>query len=336
MVRRVCFIFIAILILSLPLISQSKVGTTAAPFLGIAVGPRAIGLGGAFTAFAGDVSALYWNPAGVSRLGRNEIMLSHTKWIFGTSFDWVGIAVGIDRNNYVGVSITRLDFGEEEVTTIDYPEGTGERWDASDIAVGISYARNLTDRFSVGGTVKFIQQKLWNERATGFALDVGVLFITEFKGLKLGASISNFGTEMQLDGKDLFVIYDPDPGASGNNPAISAKLKTDNWPLPLLFRVGASIDVFKTETNYLTLAVDALHPNDNTESLNIGFEYSFRNLIFLRAGYKSLFQKDSQERFTVGVGINYKVGGIGFSFDYSYQDFGILKNIQSFAIALQF
>ncbi|MFN3134514.1 MAG: PorV/PorQ family protein, partial [Candidatus Kryptonium sp.] len=303
-IRKICFVFIATLISSLSLLSQSKVGTTAAPFLGIAVGPRAIGLGGAFTAFSEDVSALYWNPAGISRLGRNEIMLSHTKWIFGTSFDWIGVGVGIDRNNYVGVSITRLDYGEEEVTTIDYPEGTGERWDASDIAVGISYARNLTDRFSVGGTVKFIQQKLWNERATGFALDVGVLFITEFRGLKLGASICNFGTEMQLDGKDLFVIYDPDPEATGNNPAISAKLKTDSWPLPLLFRVGVSIDVFKTETSYLTLAVDALHPNDNTESLNIGFEYGFRNLIFLRAGYKSLFQKDSQERFTVGVGIN--------------------------------
>lgn len=335
-VKKFVTALILLLFLSVNVFSQSKVGTTAAPFLGIAVGPRAIGMGGAFTAFAGDVSTLYWNPAGASRIGNNEIMVSHTRWIFGTSFDWVGVSVAIDRNNAVGVSITRLDYGEEEVTTIDYPEGTGERWDASDIAVGLSYARNLTDRFSVGGTVKFIQQKLWNERATGFALDVGVLFITEFRGLKLGASITNFGTEMRLDGKDLFVVYDPDPSASGNNPAISAKLKTDDWPLPLHFRVGASIDVFKTESNYFTLAVDALHPNDNTESLNLGFEYSFRNFIFLRAGYKSLFQKDSQERFTAGVGLNYKVGGLGFKFDYAYQDFGILKNIQSFALSIQF
>ena len=334
--KKFAKVLLLIFVLSLNVFSQSKVGTTAAPFLGIAVGPRAIGMGGAFTAFAGDVSTLYWNPAGASRIGNNEIMVSHTRWIFGTSFDWVGVSVAIDRNNSVGISITRLDYGEEEVTTIDYPEGTGEKWDASDIAIGLSYARNLTDRFSVGGTVKFIQQKLWNERATGFALDIGVLFITEFRGLKLGASITNFGTEMRLDGKDLFVIYDPDPNASGNNPAISAKLKTDDWPLPLHFRVGASIDVFRTESNYFTLAIDALHPNDNTESLNLGFEYSFKNLIFLRAGYKSLFQKDSQERFTAGVGLNYKIGGLGFRFDYAYQDFGILKNIQSFALSIQF
>ncbi len=336
MMKRIIPLMALILISVVYLQSQSKVGTTAAPFLGIAVGPRAVGMGGAFTAFSADVSALYWNPAGVSRIGNNELMVTHTKWIFGTSFDWIGVAVGIDRNNFVGVSITRLDYGEEEVTTIDYPEGTGERWDASDIAIGISYARNLTDRFSIGGTVKLIQQKLWNERATGFAIDVGVLFITEFKGLKLGASISNFGTEMRLDGKDLFVQYDLDPASTGNNPAISAKLKTDDWPLPLHFRVGASIDVFKTDNNYLTFAVDALHPNDNTESVNLGLEYSFRNMIFLRAGYKSLFQKDSQERFTAGIGLSYKLGGIGFRFDYAYQDFGILKNIQSFALALQF
>ncbi len=334
--KRFLEIIALILTVNIFLLSQSKVGTTAAPFLGIAVGPRAIGMGGAFTAFAGDVSTLYWNPAGASRIGQNEVMLSHTKWIFGTSFDWVGVSVVVDRNNAVGLSITRLDYGEEEVTTIDYPEGTGERWDASDIAIGLSYARNLTDRFSVGGTVKFIQQKLWNERAIGFALDVGVLFTTEFKGLKLGASISNFGTEMRLDGKDLFVIYDPDPSITGNNSTISAKLKTDDWPLPLHFRVGASIDIFKTEANYFTLAIDATHPNDNTESLNLGFEYSFRNIVFIRAGYKSLFQKDSEEGFTAGIGLNYKIGGFGLKFDYAYQDFGILKNIQSFSLGIQF
>ncbi len=329
-------IFLFALLISELILGQSKVGTTAAPFLGIAVGPRAIGMGGAFTAFAGDVSTLYWNPAGASRIGMSEVMISHTKWIFGTSFDWIGVSVAIDRNNSIGLSITRLDYGEEEVTTIDYPEGTGERWEANDIAIGLSYARNLTDRFSVGGTVKFIQQKLWNERATGFALDIGVLFITEFRGLKLGASISNFGTEMQLDGKDLFVIYDPDPTITGNNSAISAKLKTDSWPLPLLFRVGASIDLFKNETNYLTISIDALHPNDNTESLNTGFEYGFKDIVYLRAGYKSLFQKDSQERFTAGIGLRYKLGNLGFKFDYAYQDFGILRNIQSFSLSIQF
>jgi hypothetical protein len=328
--------FLIVLLIVEALLGQSKVGTTAAPFLGIAVGSRAIGMGGAFTAFAGDVSTLYWNPAGASRIGTNEIMISHTNWIFGTSFDWVGVSVAIDRNNSIGLTITRLDYGEEEVTTIDYPEGTGERWEANDIAIGLSYARNLTDRFSVGGTVKFIQQKLWNERATGFALDIGVLFLTEFKGLKLGASISNFGTEMQLDGKDLFVIYDPDPTITGNNSAISAKLKTDSWPLPLHFRVGVSVDLFKNETNYLTISIDALHPNDNTESLNAGFEYSFKEIVYLRAGYKSLFQKDSQEGLTAGVGLRYKLGGLGFKFDYAYQDFGILKNVQSFSLSIQF
>ena len=316
--------------------SQSKVGTTAAPFLGIAVGPRAIGLGGAFTAVAGDASTIYWNPAGMSRIGKSEILISHMEWIFGTNFDWLGVMIAIDRNNSIGLSITQLNYGEEEVTTVDFPEGTGEKWNASDIAIGISYSRNLTDRFSVGGTAKFIQQKLWNERAFGFAIDVGVLFITEFKGLKLGASISNFGTEMRLDGKDLFVQHDIDPTISGNNPAISAKLKTDHWPLPLLFRVGVSIDVFRSEFGSLIFAIDALHPSDNTESLNLGAEYNFNDMIYLRAGYKSLYQKDSEEGFTLGAGISYELGKVRFKLDYAYQDFGILKNVQSLSVGFVF
>jgi hypothetical protein len=335
MVRNWIFAILIPLFISSLSFSQSKVGTTAAPFLGIAVGPRAIGLGGAFVAVASDVSTLYWNPAGASRIGKSEVMVSHTQWIFGTSFDWIGVMIALDRNNSIGVSLTQLDYGEEEVTTIDFPEGTGEKWGASDLAIGISYARNLTDRFSVGGTVKFIHQKIWNERAIGFALDFGVLFITEFRGLKLGATIANFGTEMRLDGKDLFVQHDLDPEAGGNNPAISAKLRTDSWPLPLLFRVGASIDLINGESNRVVLAVDALHPNDNTESLNLGLEYTFRDFIYVRVGYKSLFQKDSQEGLTAGVGLSYKVGGVRVKFDYAYQDFGILKNIQNFALSFQ-
>jgi len=329
-------LLIGLSILEGAVFAQSKVGTTGAPFLAIGTGARALGMGDAFVAIANDVSALYWNPAGTARIGSREVMFSHTEWFVATRVTWLGVSVPLDQNNAVGVSVALLDYGEGEVTTVEFPEGTGERWSASDLALGISYARNLTDRFSVGGTAKFVQQKLWNERAAGFAFDVGVLFLAGVSGLRLGATVANFGTDMRLDGKDLFVQHDIDPENAGNNPAISAKLKVDAWSLPLLFRVGTAMDLLSTESSRLTVGIDALHPTDNTESINTGFEYSFRQALYFRAGYKGLFQKDSQDRYSVGVGLSQSVGGLRISIDYSYQEVKLLNAVQRFAVRLKF
>lgn len=177
--------------------AQSKVGTTAAPFLGISVGPTASAMGGAFVALGSDASSLYWNPGAISRMGRSQIMGAHTSWLVDTDFNWVGLSIALDADNAIGLSLTQLDYGEEEVTTVQKPDGTGEKWTAQDIAVGLSYARNLTDRFSIGGSLKYISQSIWNESASAFAFDLGLLFLTPFNGLRIGMSISNFGTDMR-------------------------------------------------------------------------------------------------------------------------------------------
>src|SRR5690606_28394911 len=179
--------------------SQSKVGTTAANFLTIPVGPRATSMGSAFTAIANDATSAFWNPSGLSRMTRSEFTASTAEWLVGTRLNWIGLAYKLDENNSIGISVNQLDYGEEDITTPEQPTGTGEKWSASDIAVGLSYSRNLTDRFSIGGTVKYISQQIWNESASAFALDIGLLFHTELEGLRLGMNISNFGTEMQLE-----------------------------------------------------------------------------------------------------------------------------------------
>ena len=125
--------------------------------------------------------------------------------------------------------------------------------------------------------------------AQGYALDIGTLFRTEFNGMMIGMSISNFGTSMKLEGKDVFVNYDEAPQFGGSNERIPAYKKTDEFPLPLLFRVGIAMDLLKNSRNQLTIAADAAHPNDNTEYINLGLEYSFRNKVALRFGYKNLF-----------------------------------------------
>ncbi|MCF7800645.1 MAG: PorV/PorQ family protein [Candidatus Marinimicrobia bacterium] len=328
--------------------AQNKAGTTVAQFLKIGVGSRANGMGEAFVALSDDASGLFWNPAGISRAGATEFMFVHTQWIADIGFDYVGVIVPMSGIGTVGASITSLTMADMPVRTETQPNGTGEKFSASDMAMQISLARNLTDRFSIGFNAKFIQQSIWHMSAKGMAVDVGTLFKTQFHDMRLGMSISNFGTSMQMTGRDALVTYDPDPEAEGNNPLIPAYLAMDESALPLMFRVGVAMDVWSQGSSKLTVAVDALHPNDNYESLNIGTELNIANLVFLRGGWKSPFVETNtasstenwerrEEGFTVGAGVDIPLmGSSGLKFDYSFADFGRLKNAQRFTLNLYF
>ncbi len=316
---------------------QAKYGTSAAPFLGIPIGPAGQALGGAYVSYGRDATALYWNPGAISRAEKSQVYLSLTDWFLDTKYNWVGVVVNTGYSGTVGLQMAYLDYGEGAVTTVDEPGGTGERWAASDLYTTISYANNLTNNFSIGGSVKVIQQKIFNESATGFAFDIGLLYITRFRGMRLGMSISNFGTKMQMDGKDLDHTYDSDPDHLGNNPTITSKLKTAEWPIPLLFRVGVSMEAIQTESSQLSLAVDAVVPSDNTTIMNLGAEYAFRQVFFLRGGYQSLMRNQIQEGLTMGVGVRYFVPGLSqIQIDYSYMDYGIIDKIQSVGFGVEF
>lgn len=331
------FIIIFIFLTAASAFGQSKIGSTAAPFLNIGVGPRAISMGGAFTATANDISALYWNPAGASRSSTNEAIFAHSTWFADINYEWAAAMVKLGDAGTVGLNLTYLNYGEMEITTLAEQDGTGQMFSANDLSLGLTYAYNLTDRFSLGGTVKYVQQKIWNSSASAFAVDLGVLFLSDIYGLRIAATITNFGTGMRMDGQDLLVQHDIDPNNYGNNDQILASLRTDEFPLPLTFRIGLAMDVVDIEQHRLTLAVDALHPNDNDESINIGGEYMFNNLIAFRLGYKSLFLSNSEEGFTAGVGLNYDFASdFGVRVDYAYQDFGVLDYTQHFSLGVKF
>lgn len=329
-------IFIIITLLTCVTFGQTKVGSTAAPFLNIGIGPRAISMGGAFVATANDVTSLYWNPAGASRSEYNSALFSHATWFADINYNWAGAMFNTGIGT-VGFSVTYLDYGDLEVTTLSEPDGTGEIFNPKDLSLSLTYAANLTDRFSIGGNIKYINQKIWNSTANALALDLGVLFISDIYGLRIGATIANFGTDMKMDGKDLYVQHDINNNIFGNNDQILSKLNTDSYPLPLTFRVGIALDPIKTEDHRFTLGVDASHPNDNSESVNIGGEYVFMNMLSLRGGYKSLFLDNTEEGLTLGFGLNYNFNqALGIFVDYAYQDFGKLKYTQQFSLGIKF
>ncbi len=316
----------------------SKSGTTAAQFLKIQVGARAIGMGGAYVALANDVTSIYWNPAGLTHIGSNgAVGFVHTKWLGGMNFDFAGAVIRAGSIGSVGLSFTSLSMPDMKVRTEFEPEGTGEFFSAQDFSLGLSFARSITDRFSVGFNTKYIREQIWHMATSAIAFDLGILFKTDFDWLVLGINVSNFGPKMQYTGKDVFINYDFNTSEFGDNENIFANLQTDQWDLPLLFRFGLSMKILDREMNQLTAAIEARHPNDNTESVNVGLEYGFRHWIFFRSGYQGMFEQDTEKGLTFGFGLIYYMSpAVLLHFDYAYADWGRLNNAHRFSLQIGF
>jgi len=310
----------------------SKRGTTAAPFLEFAVGSRAVGMGKAYTGIANDATAMSWNVAGLEQLPSNEVCFNYMNWIAGMDFIYAGLVIKAGSAGTFGVSVTSLSTTEMLVRTVDQPEGLGWRFDAADIAIGLSYAKNLTDRFTFCGSFKYIQRRIWHMEASAIAADFGILYSLPVRGMKVGMSITNFGSKLQMQGIDAVVQTDIDPTMAGNNGTVLSQLRTKEWALPLMFRFGLGYDVVSTEDHQVVVAADYLHPNNNNESANVGIEYGFRETLMLRAGYQSLFLTDSEEGLSLGVGLKRS----GISIDYAYTSLVHLGNVNQFSVRIVF
>lgn len=317
--------------------AQDKVGSTAAQFLGITAGARGSAMGSAYVALSDDASGMFWNPAGLARTNGNIISLSSMDWYVETQIQDASVIIDGDSKGTFAMSVRALNYGEIDVTTIERPEGTGERFTPKDLTLAFTYSRFVTEKFSLGASARYVQQKIWNESAQGFAVDLGMIYTTDFRNLRIGMSILNFGTDMQLDGDDLRRAIDIAEGQEGNNDRIEAFLGVKKWPMPLIFRVGVAMDVVDLEDHKVILAVDAKHPNDNSESLDVGVEYGFNDLVFLRGGYRSLFSSQTEDQsLTAGFGLKYEFNGVQANLGAAYMTHEYLDNPLLWTFEIQF
>jgi hypothetical protein len=307
-------------------------GTRAAQFLKLAVGGRAAAMGESYAAIANDASALFWNPGGIGNLQNFEAHLTHVEYLQDFTFDYIGIVIPTNAGN-LGFSAGALGMGETNVTTLADPDGElGTTWSASSIALGITFARALSNRFSVGVTGKYIRESIFNSSATSLAIDIGSIYDTGIKGIKIGMAMTNFGGKMQLSGRD-FIVRDVDVEPTlGGNVTPPGELDRSEWPLPLMFRVGLSLEVMKNESGTLLIASDFTHPTDADERINVGAEYAFSNKIFLRGGYKFNYEEES---FTFGGGLNLPITNYNLMIDYAYQQFGLLGETHRFSLGFR-
>ena len=313
----------------------SNNGTVSAAFLEIAVGARAEAMGGAFAAQSGVVESIYWNPAGLAYVDGLGTAFTHTNWLADLNYDFVALSTPLPFFNMVlGGSFATLASPEQPVRTEYEPQGTGEFYDTRDFAATLSLSARVIDQFSVGVSGKLIEQRIWSESGQAIAFDVGVFYQTPFRGLDLGASISNFGPDLSLDGKNLTNIIDPDQVNQGVDN-IPVTYNTDSHPLPQIFRFGLAYRLALPANSALVTAVDLTHPTGSTESVNPGLEYSFNDLLFLRAGYQNLFERDSIKGLTLGGGIQYRLRDRSrVVFDYAWSDWDILRQAHRFSLSL--
>lgn len=303
----------------------APVGTAAAQFLEIGVGARSTGMGSAYTAMTNDAGSVFWNPAGLTEITGGNFFTSYAKWPAEITLVGVSYAYNLKNIGIVAVSGVYLMTDDMEVTTIYQPEGTGEMFNIGNYCFGLSYARALTDRFSIGLTGKMVHEKYWDYGYTSFAVDLGTLYRTSFHGLRLGMSILHFGPDVRYSGT--FIDFS-DP----KSVDINKEKEFNTFSLPVNFRFGVAMDMLNNESHRVTTTADMVHPNNNSEQYNLGMEYGFRRLFFLRGGY----QLNADEGgLALGLGIHTRVSGdLGIVLDYSYADLGILTSAHRFTLSV--
>jgi long-subunit fatty acid transport protein len=291
-----------------------KVGTFDGQFLKISVGARAAGMGNAFVAVADDASSVFWNAAGLARIepDKSELSLNHANWIADMSFDEVGYVFHVKRiPGAFALSARALSMSPMVETTAYQPDpatGTGRTFDAGMMTAGLSYARSFTDKFSAGVTANFVHEGLAEFTQQTYAFDVGTLYDVGVMGMKIGMTIANIGSQIQFIDK-------------------TARI-------PAIFRIGSAVSLIQRPDQQLLGSLEFSHPPDNAERLNIGTEYSYKNLFHLRGGYNINYDA---EGLAGGVGFHFPVAVAGQAdLDYAYTDMQDLGGVHRFSLTFEF
>jgi hypothetical protein len=339
-------------------------GTTAGEFLLLGAGARGTALGGAYSALATDISSLYYNPAGLAQLERPGAMVSNYNYVASTRYSWAGLAFPVaGGSRSFGFQVGNFGFSDQPVYTVEQPNGTGTTYSVAETYVGATYAQNFSDRFSAGLTAKFISDKLADVRGTAFAVDFGTSFhaTTANRPLRASFVIQNLGTNLQHSGTRL--------DSTLNRPVVPgqvdvpqegqpASLKTKDWALPVIFRVGLALDAYANQQSRFTILSEFSQPTNNKAGFGVGGEIALSDIgksgfylagrgswnyqpannidVGSQAGFATaLSGKENQQGLAAGLGVGYRKAAFGLGFDYAWRDMGVLggTNFLSFTVS---
>jgi hypothetical protein len=309
-----------------------NLGTSGAQFLKLDVDARVVGLGGANVAVSRGAMALYYNPAGIANLDENSVAFSYTDWIADIKYNYFAYARPLPAFGIAGVHVAVLTMDDMERTTLEEPDGTGEMFGANSWVVGVSNAHQLTDRFSLGVTAKYIREQISELSSGSFAVDVGTIYYTGFRTLRIAMCTRNFGTDSKYGGTELETTYDQDDNPS--TAPVEIRLNTESHPLPLTFRLGVAYDFEFNEDSKLLAALDGYNTRDRGQQGSVGFEYSWQDRLAVRAGYKL---RTDEEGIALGGGYDFEIPQFGtVGIHYAWADLGRLESAHRFSLVMNF
>jgi len=301
----------------------TSVATSAANWLKLESGARGIGMGGSQTASGIGVSAIPYNPSSLTFIdSEQEVYYSKVNYLVGISHNTIAYGRKMSFSDYIGLHLFYLDSGPMEVTTLAEPDGTGEDFYVYNYALRLVYAKIVTDRLRIGGSIKYIREDIYTMYMQSLLLDIGSNFDTGLYGIMLGMSVSNFGPDVQFHGAGLETKDDDETYVQ----------RTEKFPVPLVLRLGLKKDIFGAEegsVHRLLVSVDGIDPIDYVLYWSIGAEYSWKDMVFLRSG--THLEHDSAG-LSLGGGLRWNY----ISVDYAYVNYGILEETHQFGISLEF
>ncbi|MCB1060863.1 MAG: PorV/PorQ family protein [Calditrichaeota bacterium] len=298
-----------------------KVGTTSMQLLKLPLGVRGLGMANAFVAAAEGAESVWWNPGALTTVEKNHVQIAQINLPADIQCNALSYARPWGKYGAMSVHVINLFTNDMPVRTWEAPEGTGEYFNAYDFVIGGSYAQRLTDKFSLGGNLRYLRSGLENESYDGFSVDLGTVYHTGLRSLVLGMAIQNLGPEVKYSGQ--FADYRE---AGLNSEPVPGMENFEGASLPTMFRLGVSFDMLQmlevehNESHSTLFAIEMDHPNDNKERLNFGGEYGYQETLFLRAGGKFGYDEES---FSLGFGLRFDVmNEYTLDFDYGYAHWG--------------
>jgi hypothetical protein len=323
--------------------NKDRIGTAGAQELLIPVGARGTALGYSSGLFLKGADAIYWNPAGLSRMTRGvEAMFSQMSYIADINVSYGAIGIHAGDFGDLGFTLKSLAFGDIPVTTVDYPDGTGERYSPTYLTFGITYARLLTDRISVGVTANLVSEKILSMSASGLAFDIGIQYQNlGIQGLMLSVGVKSIGPNMRFGGSNAYINATPEEGNRGQTPYV---IEMASFEMPTCLEIGLGYSPKLDEKNYLAVGGAFRNNNYLDDELNFGAEYSYMSTFFVRGGYTFAPQvsKDITGEtsylydWTIGAGVHYEVGGVMLGFDYAYRNVKYFSGNNVFTLMVGF
>jgi hypothetical protein len=201
------------------------------------------------------------------------------------------------------LSANVLNSGAMDVRTEFQPDGTGEKFYATNMAIGGGYSRSLSQMFSFGLYAKYIREQMAEYKANTMAVDMGFMYRTDYKDLRFAVVLQHFGSDSKLSGSQMPVNYNRNG------------MDLDNYPAPTLFKMGVSMKPIDDGKNALVTSLQLNHPNDNAENIRLGLEYAYQDMFFIRGGAK--LNVTGEKWPTFGVGYRQRIGYHVLRVDYA-------------------